>query len=126
MLNCGSHCEIDHQRKYLEPLSRVEWSNGRGTWIFFLSRPPVVWARLQIATAILEPYITVWCWHSLLEHADLCTQVGLHESMPFTVTEELFIVSETCTQSSSEHPVIKHGHFHSCFGDDGLDTRVGR
>merc|ERR1711937_17057 len=51
-------------------LERLSVDYGKKTKISF-----TVWACPQVATAVVEPYNTVLCVHSLLEHTDVTMQV---------------------------------------------------
>merc|ERR1712224_634102 len=51
-------------------LERLSVDYGRKSKLSF-----TVWACPQVATAVVEPYNTVLCVHSLLEHTDVTTMV---------------------------------------------------
>ena len=51
-------------------LERLSVDYGRKSKISF-----TVWCCPQVATAVVEPYNTVLCVHSLLEHTDVTNMV---------------------------------------------------
>ena len=51
-------------------LERLSVDYGKKSKISF-----TVWSCPQVATAVVEPYNTVLCVHSLLEHTDVTNQV---------------------------------------------------
>jgi len=59
-------------------LERLSVDYGKKSKLSF-----TVWACPQVATAVVEPYNTVLCVHSLLEHTDVTSHGLKRVSIPF-------------------------------------------
>ena len=61
-------------------LERLSVDYGKKSKISF-----TVWSCPQVATAVVEPYNTVLCVHSLLEHTDVTIMYALGQQLAFTM-----------------------------------------